>query len=122
MEAGAPRSLTEDEMVARERQRVDSVVPGTDAVTIKHISKIYPGYPPKVGSRIRFCMASCCSATHIDDLNLAAKMASSRMALCSKRLSCFEVRTTFFISLLGAMFTAGSLHVCRWPSRTFVLQ
>ena len=47
MEAG-PASAAEDALVAAERERVDSCPPGTDAITISHLHKTYPGSPPKV--------------------------------------------------------------------------
>jgi hypothetical protein len=42
-----PRSIAEDALVTAERERVDSC-PGTDAITISHLHKAYPGNPPKV--------------------------------------------------------------------------
>ena len=47
VEVGAA-SAAEDALVAAERERVDSYPPGTDAITISHLSKTYPGSPPKV--------------------------------------------------------------------------
>jgi len=42
------RSVMEDAFVVAERERVDSCPPGTDAITISHLHKAYPGTPPKV--------------------------------------------------------------------------
>lgn len=55
LEEGAldPPTPHEDENVTAERQRVDSMPLGTDAVTLQHLRKVYGGWTPKVQHILR---------------------------------------------------------------------
>ena len=48
VETAAGAHFEEDANVAAERQRVDSTPLGTDAITLKHLRKVYTGQPEKV--------------------------------------------------------------------------